>query len=83
VLLAEVGNIKAAGKSFSDKKKVLEKSDLLTTKAAAKHSTWDRQNIDHHQAYLAKLAVSTWRFDVSLSEVMQAALKPKQQEKKL
>jgi hypothetical protein len=62
VLLADAGNIKAGGKSFNEKKKIFEKSSLITTLAAAKHEKWDRQNIDHHQAYLAKLAASTWRF---------------------
>jgi hypothetical protein len=54
-------NLKAGGKSFADKKKLLAGSDLLTTKAITKHTSWDRQNIDHHQAYQAKLAVSAWR----------------------
>jgi hypothetical protein len=35
---------------------------IATAKAIADHSHWDRQQIDHHQAYLAKLAASTWRF---------------------
>ena len=61
-LLADAGNIKAAGKSFDEKKKIFEKSALITTQAVAKHNIWDRQNIDHHQAYLAKLAASAWRF---------------------
>ena len=61
-LLTEGGNNKLGGKSFEDKRKVFEASDLITTKAIAAHSAWDRKNIDHHQAYLAKLAASTWRF---------------------
>jgi hypothetical protein len=61
-LLTDSGNNKLGGKSFSEKRKIFEASDLITTKAIAAHTTWDRQNIDHHQAYLAKLAASTWRF---------------------
>jgi hypothetical protein len=61
-LVSEKTNLKAGGKSFAGKKKLLAGSELLTTKAIAKHDDWDRQNIDHHQAYQAKLAVSAWRF---------------------
>jgi hypothetical protein len=82
VLLSDPSNNKAAAKSFAEKKTILGGSDLITTKAVATHAQWDRQNIDHHQAYLAKLAVTTWRFHVSLGELLQSGLKPKQQEKK-
>jgi len=71
-LLSDAGNLKAGGKAFTDKRKFVEDSELITTTAIAKHGKWDRQDIDHHQAYLAKLAVSAWRFD--------AAVKPKQEE---
>lgn len=81
VLLSNAGNLKAGGKSFAEKRKILEKSDLITTRAAAKHDKWDRQYIDHHQAYLAKLAVSTWRFDASLGDLLKTALKIKQPDK--
>ena len=61
-LVSEKTNMKVGGKSFSDKKKQFASSELLTTKAVANHADWDRQNIDHHQAYQAKLVVSAWRF---------------------
>jgi len=61
-LLSEGGNLKIAAKSFADKQPILQKSRLVTTAAIAKHSDWDRRNIDHHQLYLAKLAAATWRF---------------------
>ena len=61
-LLTDGGNSKAGGKSFEEKKKIFETSKLITTKAVASHDEWGRKNIDHHQAYLAKLATSAWRF---------------------
>ncbi len=61
-LLTDSGNNKLGGKSFDEKRKIFEASDLITTKAIGAHTAWDRQNIDHHQAYLAKLAAATWRF---------------------
>ena len=61
-LLSDAANLKAAGRTFDEKRKILEKSGLITTRTIAKHDRWDRQNIDHHQAYLAKLATDTWRF---------------------
>jgi Protein of unknown function (DUF1524) len=61
-LLPECGNVKAGGQEFAEKKKVFEKSLLITTRAVAEHSDWNRQSIDHHQAYLAKLAATAWRF---------------------
>ncbi|MBO4224033.1 DUF262 domain-containing protein [Bradyrhizobium neotropicale] len=61
-LLTDGANNKLGTKSFDEKKKVLAASKLITTLAIADHSKWDRKNIDHHQAYLAKLAASAWRF---------------------
>ncbi|MCA1437872.1 DUF262 domain-containing protein [Bradyrhizobium sp. BRP20] len=61
-LLTDGANNKLGTKSFDEKKKVFAASKLITTAAIAGHSEWDRKNIDHHQAYLAKLAASAWRF---------------------
>jgi hypothetical protein len=58
----EGANLKAGGKSFDEKRAVFADSSLLTTQEVAKHTKWDRQDIDHHQAYLAKLAAQAWRF---------------------
>jgi Protein of unknown function (DUF1524) len=58
-LLSEAGNVETGGEEFTTKKKVFEKSLLITTRAVAEHGDWNRQSIDHHQAYLAKLAAAT------------------------
>jgi hypothetical protein len=60
-LLTDSANNKIGAKSFDEKRKVFADSKLITTKVIADHSHWDRQQIDHHQAYLAKLATSAWR----------------------
>jgi hypothetical protein len=61
-LLTDGSNNKAGGKSFDEKKKIFKDSKLISTQAVANHAIWDRQNIDHHQAFLAKLAAEIWRF---------------------
>lgn len=61
-LVTDGSNLKAGGKSFAAKRKIFEQSSLITTKAAAAQLEWDRQRIDHHQAYLAKLAAEVWRY---------------------
>ena len=61
-LLTDGGNNKAGGKSFDEKRKIFASSKLITTRAVSSHAKWDRQDIDHHQAYLAKLAAATWRY---------------------
>jgi Protein of unknown function DUF262/Protein of unknown function (DUF1524) len=61
-LLTDGGNNKAGGKSFDEKRNIFASSELITTHAVSSHPKWDRQNIDHHQAYLAKLAAATWRY---------------------
>ncbi|MGJ5024728.1 DUF262 domain-containing protein [Bradyrhizobium oligotrophicum] len=61
-LLTDGANNKLGTKSFDEKRKIFANSKLITTAAIASHSEWDRKNIDHHQAHLAKLATSAWRF---------------------
>lgn len=61
-LTTDGANNKVGRKSFGEKREIFGKSALRTTQAVAQHTKWDRQDIDHHQAYLAKLAVQAWRF---------------------
>jgi len=61
-LTSEAANQRAGGKSFAEKRKIFGTSNLITTKAIAKHDRWDRKNIEYHQQYLAKLAAQAWRF---------------------
>lgn len=53
---------KLGNKGFATKKLSFAKSDLLTTKAVASYSTWNRSAIEARQGHLAKLAKSVWRF---------------------
>ena len=62
-LTTEGGNLKAGGKSLSEKRTVFAASKLITTQVVAQQEEWNRQKIDHHQAYLPKLAAATWRFE--------------------
>lgn len=55
-------NERIGNKGYPTKKAVFAKSELITTKDAAKVSVWDRNAIETRQAHLATLARSIWRF---------------------
>ncbi len=49
-------------KSFAEKKKNFESSDLLLTRHVSEQAKWGRKEIDTRQRFLADLAVKEWRF---------------------
>jgi hypothetical protein len=49
-------------KGFPEKKEAYAASDLEITKKLADSERWDRQTIEHRQAWMAKLAAQAWRF---------------------
>jgi uncharacterized protein with ParB-like and HNH nuclease domain len=61
-LLTEV-NRALGNKLFPEKKKIFAKSRLRTTVTLADYSDWGRAEIERRQKYMAKLAVSEWRFE--------------------
>jgi hypothetical protein len=61
-LLTDAKNRDVGRSLFEEKKKVFEKSELLTTSGIAKYQTWDRKAIVDRQSWLASKAVVIWRF---------------------
>ncbi|MGY8683731.1 DUF262 domain-containing HNH endonuclease family protein [Bradyrhizobium sp. UFLA05-153] len=61
-LLTETKNRDVGRSPFEEKKKIFEKSELLTTNGIAKYQAWDRKAIEDRQLWLASKAVAIWRF---------------------
>ncbi|PCJ17357.1 MAG: RloF protein [Candidatus Cloacimonadota bacterium] len=49
--------------SFIEKKKLYSKTDFNLAKKIAEYETWDLQNVNRYQKWLAKQAVKTWGID--------------------
>ncbi len=60
-LLSDV-NRSLGNKSFDDKKKEFAASRIITTKSVSEYGLWSRPEIEERQKYMAKLAVTEWRF---------------------
>jgi Protein of unknown function (DUF1524). len=56
-------NRRLGNKSFEEKKKTYEESELILTKGLAKFDQWNRHAVNDRQESMAKLAVASWRFD--------------------
>ena len=60
-LLADA-NRALGNKAFSEKLKTLSTSSIGITSGVARYTKWGREEIENRQHYMAKLAVSEWRF---------------------
>jgi len=60
LLLKHKMNAEIRSSSFSEKRKIYEKSDLLLTKEVTKLSEWNKEEIEARQKSLSKLAVKAW-----------------------
>lgn len=61
VLLKQKMNSKLRSSSFTEKREIYAKSNLLLTQRVAEFKKWNKKAIDEHQAFLAKLAVKAWK----------------------
>ena len=59
-LLARGPNARIGNKPYSDKRPVLQASDLILTSEAGANVTWTIETIDIRQERLAELAIDTW-----------------------
>jgi hypothetical protein len=60
-LLTEGRNREAERRSFSEKRRIYEVSELRTTRRVAAAENWGREGIRRHQMWLASKAVQVWR----------------------
>ena len=74
---SEIGN-----DSFSEKKKVLKKSNFKTTSSVAKKKDWTAESIVERQEQLAELAVKTWPLSGAVRKPAKKAKKKKAASKK-
>jgi hypothetical protein len=61
LLLKQKMNSKLRSSSFSIKREIYNKSDLLLTKSVAEHSEWTKETIENRQKDYAQLAVKAWK----------------------
>lgn len=61
LLLKQKMNSKLRSSSFSIKREIYNKSDLLLTQSVAKHTEWTRETIENRQKDHAQLAVKAWK----------------------
>lgn len=61
LLLKQKMNSKLRSSSFSVKREIYAKSDLLLTKKIAKCDEWTKETIENRQNYLAQLAIEAWK----------------------
>jgi hypothetical protein len=61
-LLPEGRNRDAARLGLDRKKAIYGGSDLAITKPISECARWNRKEVEERQAWLAKLAVTVWRF---------------------
>lgn len=61
LLLKQKMNSKLRSSSFSTKREIYAKSDLLLTKKVAEFDEWDKKAIEKRQDYMAQLAVEAWK----------------------
>ncbi len=61
-LLTDSRNRDVARSGFSRKLDTYRSTELLTTLELGEYDLWDRQAIEHRQAWLASKAVSVWKF---------------------
>ena len=54
-------NSKLRSSSFSVKREIYAKSDLMLTKKVVEHIEWTKETIENRQNYLAQLAVEAWK----------------------
>lgn len=62
-LLTKSQNQSIGQKSFDEKKAVLQASGYSINQKIAGYETWDIDNLNAHQAWLAKQATAVWRMD--------------------